>query len=62
MSTDQMESVVDMVTQGYTQSGEANDFTMALDHDERSKEDADNADISDLYDPDKYYGEVELEG
>ena len=62
MSTDQMESVVDMVAQGYTQSGEANDFTMALDHDERSKEDADNADISDLYDPDKYYGEVELEG
>lgn len=59
MSADQMESVVKMVLDGYMQSGDARGFTMALDHDKRSREDADNPEIPDVYDPSLYYGEVE---
>ena len=59
MSADQMDSVVQMVAQGYMQSGNARDFTMAVDHDERSQEDAENPEISEAYDPGLYYGEVE---
>jgi hypothetical protein len=59
MDADQMDSVVQMVAQGYMQSGDSRDFTMAIDHDERSGEDADNPDIPDGYDPHLYYGEVE---
>lgn len=59
MDANQMDSVVQMVAQGYMQSGDAREFTMAIDHDERSEEDADNPDIPDAYDPHLYYGEVE---
>ena len=59
MTANQMDSVVQMVAQGYMQSGNTRDFTMAIDHDERSLEDAENPEISDSYDPHLYYGEVE---
>lgn len=59
MNADQMESVVKMVLDGYMQSGDARGFTMALDHDKRSREDADNPEIPDDFDPSLYYGEVE---
>ena len=62
MSADQMESVVKMVLDGYMQSGNARDFTMGLDQDERSREDADNPEIPDDFDPSLYYGEVERGG
>jgi hypothetical protein len=60
MDADQRNAVVQMVARGYMQSGEAHDFTTSLDADERSEDDADNPEISDLYDPEMYYGEVEL--
>ena len=60
MDAGQMDSVVRMVSQGYTQSGIARDLTMGLDRDSRSQEDADDPEISDAYDPHLYYGEVEV--